>query len=146
MTTNDDHMLPWPRYQVALARLRRLIAEGLPLVFEDSTMIGDKYTHCSWGLCSRDVAAWIDAEDHLWPEQFRARRRVAPKFRTQRQRCPWDQRPRDGADGDQGMQYGCFYACRVFQQRPEPTAEEALLRYDQALLDAGIDQIGGSHG
>jgi hypothetical protein len=137
-------MLPWPRYQVALARLRRLIAEGLPLVYEDSTTLGDKYTHCAWGLCSDDVAAWPDAEDHVWPEQFLSRQRVAPKHRHGRQRCPWDQRP--GGQDECGMQIGCFYHCRVFQQQPVPTVEEALCRYDQAMVDAGIDQRGGVHG
>jgi hypothetical protein len=136
--TTDSIMLPWPRYQVALARLRRLIAEGLPLVYEDSTTLGDKYTHCSWGLCSRDVAAWIDAEDHLWPDQFRANGRVAPKYRAGNQRCPWDQR-NDLCDANE-MLRGCFYYCRIFQQQPAPTVEEALCRYDQAMVDAGIVQ------
>lgn len=135
-TNNDSHMLPWPRYQVALARLRRLIAEGLPLVYEDSTTLGDKYTHCSWGLCSRDVAAWIDAEDHLWPDQFRANDRVAPKYRTGKQRCPWDQRQE--SQNDKEMQRGCFHSCRIFKQQPAPTVGEALIRYDQAMIDAGI--------
>jgi len=137
MTTNDDSILPWPRYQVALARLRRLIAEGLTLVFEDSTTIGDKYTHCSWGLCSRDVEAWPDAEDHMWPEQFRDKGRVAPKYIAQRQRCPWDQRAMDSVEGINGMQIGCFYSCRIFQRKPAPTMDEALHRYDQAIAEVG---------
>lgn len=48
MTMMSEHMiLPADRYLAALVRIRGLIAAGAPLVMEDSTTIGDKYTHCS---------------------------------------------------------------------------------------------------
>lgn len=131
MTANyKDLYMSQERYYLALKRIRALIADGIPLIFEDSTTIGDKYTHCSWGLCSEDPRAWPDAEDHLWPDQFLADKRVALKYLRDDQMCPMDRRVSEGSRG-------CFYTCRIFQPKKcEPrieTQEEALHLYDERI-------------
>jgi hypothetical protein len=135
MTTGIDqfYMLPWPRYVLALARLRQLIADGIPLVFQDSTMTGDKYTRCTWGLCSRDMVAWPDAKDNLWHWGY-----ANPKYRTWKQKCPWEDRLECDTSAEIMKMKGCFYRCRIFQNKDAPTREEALERYDRAMEDANI--------
>lgn len=121
-------VLPQERYIAALHRLRNLIKEGKELVAADSTTIGDKYTSCSWGLCSGEKEAWPDAKDHLWPDQFLERGWVAPLYRQKGQKCPFDSRKDDG-DGT-----GCFFSCRVFQRKLKtPTREQALALYDEVI-------------
>jgi hypothetical protein len=98
------------RYIVALKHMRHLIANGEPLVAEDSDVTGDKWTHCSWGMCSMDAKSWPDPQDHLWPDQFIKDGRVAPKYAGPNQKCPMDKRD----EPDERM--GCFYRCRIFRQ------------------------------
>lgn len=120
--------LPNSRYVAALKRQRDRIAAGLRFEADDSNEIGNKYTHASWGLCRRDAGAWPDAEDHLWPEQFVERGRVAPKYRRQHQPCPMQKK--SGPNG-------CFYSCRIFKygEITKNKREEAVALYD-ALLAA----------
>jgi hypothetical protein len=111
----------------ALKRLRALISEGMELTAVDSTTIGDRYTHCSWGLCSNAVLVWPHAEEHLFPDHFIEHGRVAPKYLTDNQMCPMDLR--NAPDGD-----GCFYHCRVFQSAVRtPTAAEAVDLYNEMI-------------
>lgn len=120
--------LPDDRYLVALERQRARVATGLPLRAVDSNTPGDKYTECTWGLCSGEREAWPDAQDHMWPDQFISRGRVAPEYRAEHQTCPLDKRERPVTS----MQ-GCFYSCRIFQARPKsarPTREETVALYD----------------
>jgi hypothetical protein len=117
------------RYAAALQRIRGLIAGGVKLDAVDSTTVGDKYTECTWGLCSSQKAAWPDPEDHLWPDQFKERGRVAPKYRTKTHKCPMDKR----VVGEDDMGNGCFYTCKVFQKGPTPSRDQALELYDREI-------------
>jgi hypothetical protein len=96
---------------------------GLELRAVDSDTIGDKYTHCSWGMCSEDLEQWPDVEDHLFPEEFPER--ISPKYLGPGQKCPMDRRT--GGEG-----WGCFYSCRVFQDGLKDRAV-ALKLYDEEL-------------
>lgn len=117
--------LPQDRYVAALRRQRDRIANGLPFDAVDSDTIGDKFTHAAWGLCSDDPAAWPDAEDHLWPDQFEQHGRVAPKYRAEHQRCPIQSK---------GGASGCFYSCLIFKNRMGPKSrDQAVALYDAAI-------------
>ena len=111
MKVKDIH-LPQPRYIAALNRQLARIELGIPIQADDCTVPGMKSTSCSWGLCSDEVAAWPDAEDHLWPDQFKSQGRVAPLYRGVSQKCPLDRRATDEKDPN-----GCFYTCRVFSAK-----------------------------
>jgi hypothetical protein len=129
--------MPQDRYVAALERQRSRIAAGIELTYVDDTTPGDKSTHCSWGLCSRDKEAWPDAGDHLWPDQFENDGRVAPKYLVQGQLCPFDTDVNArGHIRDEGDPQGCFYRCRYFQARhlgPAPDQKRALELYDEQL-------------
>ena len=132
-----DINLSTERYLVFLKRQKKRIAEGLKIKCEDSDAIGDKYTHCSWGACSRDKEAWPDPSDHLWPDQFIKEGRVAPKYIKKEDRCPFDTRVGNKYDKDslEPLQ-GCFWYCKIFQaphKNPLPTKEETLQLYDKAI-------------
>lgn len=123
-----DLYLSNERYIVALERQRDRIAAGLKFEAVDSDTPGDKWTHASWGLCSRDAGAWPDAQDHLWPDQFREHGRVAPKYLRQHQPCPMQ--TKDGGSG-------CFYRCRIFKgQLGANSAGTAVDLYDAAIRAA----------
>lgn len=140
----DRLYLPQDRYLAALGRFRTRIAAGVPLTYEDSDASGDKYSRCSWGLCSDDKEAWPDADDHLWPEQFRKRGRVAPRYRKTTQGCPLDRRV--GMEDEDNMR-GCFHSCRIFNPAEPPlriSKNVALRLYDEAiLLAAGVPHTVG---
>lgn len=106
------------RHQDSLRRLKRRIEGGLPFSREDSTAIGDKFTHASWGLCSGDREQWPEADDHTFPDDFESRGRISPRHAPGA--CPMDRR--EGED----IGFGCFYTCRIFTQGPTPTREEAV--------------------
>ena len=114
------------RIQDAYRRMMDRIADGLPLHSEDSTYPGDKYTHCSWGMCSPDREQWPEADDHVWPEDFKKSGRVAPRRGAT---CPLG---RDS--GTEVDRVGCFYRCMVFKAKTPLSREVALERYDQALI------------
>lgn len=124
---NDRLYLPQERYIAVLNRQRDRIAKGIPLVLDDSDEIGNKHTSATWGLCSEEVEAWPDAEDHLWPDDFNKHKRVAPKYQRENQMCPFDAREKPTGNG-------CFYTCRLFRGRyPTPNRDEALALYDQRI-------------
>lgn len=133
--------MPQDRYVAALKRQRGRIEAGLEPFARDSDALGDKETVASWGLCSNEPEAWPHEQDHLWPDQFLLSLRVAPKYRTRGQRCPFDDvsLDRHGRSPD-----GCFYRCRIFQtgrtvpgRPPAPGREEAIKLYDDAMSEAG---------
>lgn len=121
-----DLYLTEDRYLAALYRQRDRIIAGLEFQAVDSDVIGDKWTHASWGLCSRDADAWPDAEDHLWPEQFTEIGRVAPKYRGEHQPCPMQRK---------GGGSGCFYSCRIFKSGEISRRKrlEAIELYEQRI-------------
>lgn len=138
--------LTWPRYLAALLRIRGLIAEGLPSEADDCNVMGAKHTECSWGLCNHTKEAWPDAEDHLWPDEFLDRGRVAPLYRATRQLCPFDRR--DPESHPDHLLNGCFYKCMIFRNKQDPpmTREKALELYDtriawvRRMIDADADR------
>lgn len=109
------------RYKAALVRIRTQIENGSELIAVDSTTIGDKFTHCSWGLCSCSPEQWPDKEDRLFDRDYP----LAILYRQKGQNCPFDEQP----DREFGPD-GCFRTCRIFQNRGNPpTREEAIKRY-----------------
>lgn len=138
--SEHDIFLPKDRYKAALARLRDLIAEGRSLLYETRMVSDERVIYCSWGLCASDATTWPDAEDHLWPEDFAAFKRAAPKWRRDEHQCPMDVRSEDGYASSRS----CFHTCRIFQSlrrqkrrdqrlRQIPTREEALALYDAQI-------------
>lgn len=125
--------LPQNRYILFLERMLKRITEGLKLKYFDDDTIGNKSTHCSWGLCSEDREAWPDAQDHLWPDQFP--RRIAPLYPRDKQKCPFDYREKH--DGQ-----GCFYTCRFFNPkgRKKPGKAEAMELYQVTIRKAKHDK------
>lgn len=133
----DRMYMPQDRYIAALERQRARIADGLELVCFDDDTPGQKSTHCSWGLCSQDKEAWPEPDDHLFPDDYKRDGRVAPRYMTQGQQCPFDtDRDPRGYVRTPGEPHGCFYRCRFFQSRtlgPRPTRERALQLYDEKI-------------
>lgn len=114
------------RHLAALERILEQIKGGLKLFFYDDTTIGDKSTHCSWGLCSENKEQWPDVEDHLWPYQFEKEGRVAPLYRENHQHCPFD------AIQNDDFRSGCFYSCMIFQHNLRERGQ-AIIRYQQII-------------
>ncbi len=114
------------RYLAALYRQRDRLIAGLEFEAVDSDTMGDKFTHASWGLCSRDAGAWPDADDHLWPDQFEQYGRVAPKYRKGGQICPMQRK-----EGP----FGCFYSCRIFKtgEISRKTRQRAIELYEARI-------------
>ncbi len=113
------------RYLAFLKRMRDLIASGAELKYEDSEEIGNKYTHCSWGMCCGDKSGWPDPQDYLWPDQPD---RVDIKYSTKRQCCPLSRNQTESS--------GCFYSCMIFKPNGEkPTREQAIKLYDDKIKE-----------
>lgn len=107
------------RYKAALVRIRTQIENGSELVAKESAEMGDKYTHCSWGLCSGSPEQWPDKEDRLFDHP------LTTLYQKKGQNCPFDEKP----DREFGPS-GCFHSCRIFQNLGNPpTREEAIKRY-----------------
>jgi len=121
------------RWQDALRRMRGRIAGETPLDLVDSNMSGDKHTHCSWGMCSRDPEQWPDPDDHTWPESFTREGRVAPRHQRETQFCPMDRK--DTKQTETLGPGGCFYRCRMFTPNGEPRPDRkiALQLYDEVI-------------
>jgi hypothetical protein len=120
-------------YYESLLRLKERIENGLSLNYEDSTVIGDKYTVCTWGLCSDDKEQWPDPDMHLWPDQFTNDGRVAPKYRENHHLCPFD--TRNPNDDEMSLINGCFYTCMIFQRKfkTKPNAEDVVGLFDKRI-------------
>jgi hypothetical protein len=137
---SKDLNLPKDRYFAALHRQRARIENDTPLVLEDSDAAGDKYSHASWGLCSKDKEAWPDAADHLWPDEFVEKGRIAPKYLGDN-RCPFDEPGRDRLTSSTLGSAGCFYRCRLFQAKKanRPDKKRALVLYDEKIQEILVD-------
>lgn len=144
----DDIYLSDERYLAALKRIRRQIAGGLGIEAEDSTTPGDKYTTCTWGLCSKMPQQWPDEEDWLLDKPIRGM--ISAKYQREGQLCPMDRNlePEARSEFDGDYPSGCFYRCRIFKRKRGqrlPTRAEALKLYDRAidlykdLIDDGVD-------
>lgn len=127
--------LPDRRYLAALERFRAAVAAGKRLWGFDDDTPGNKDMQVSWGLCHTDAAMWPDAEDHVWPFDFKTKGRSEPLSLSGLQPCPFDKgRDNPGADLN-----GCFYRCEFFKRKrgvPRPTREEIVARYDVLIARA----------
>jgi hypothetical protein len=113
------------RFQDALRRMRARIASSLELRAVDSTTPGDKYTHCSWGMCSLDANQWPTANEHIWPDDFDDRGRVARRNLPADARCPLSNPIKN---------HGCFYGCAVFTHKLKDR-EKAIALYSAYIAE-----------
>lgn len=91
---------------------------------EDSTAIGNKHTHCNWGVCTNSLKVYSKPEMHTFPQDFVDHGRSSP-LSLKNISCPM----RKGKN-----QNGCFYQCRVFQESQEvPAKEEAIKLYEKTI-------------
>jgi hypothetical protein len=121
------------RFQDALRRMRKRIAGGIKLGLDDSNVIGNKHTHCSWGMCSEDKEQWPDKDDHIFPDDFEERERIAPR---EMGKCPLDTRKKN-------LSWGCFYKCRAFHQKEHGKLTKAKIL---ELFDNCIKKREKKHG
>lgn len=119
------------RYIEALQRQRRrILNDEVRLSGYDDEAPGYKKTECSWGLCSEDKAAWPDAQDLIWPDQFEQGGYVRLLYRRPDQPCPLDKRESNGPSG-------CFWTCMFFQDgRRKLTQEKVIQLYDKRIAEA----------
>lgn len=143
----SDLYLSDERFLAALERMRTRIAEGEKLGAEDLTAIGNKYTYCTWGMCTGDPEFW-PKEDRMFPDREPISTdcrveygkvvpilRVSSKYQDRGQFCPFDRRPSAKApDYAQGSPGGCFYRCMIFSPKgAKPTREDAIKLYDVSI-------------
>lgn len=136
--------MPWPRFILALKRMKERISSGLESKLEDSNDWGDKYTRATWGMCSEDKEQWPDAEDHIWPYDFQKHGRVAPLHNQYYQYCPFDRdRYKEVKEHDYpGSTSGCFYRCMLFRPKAndsklwDGSSEGAVNLYSKAIEEA----------
>lgn len=92
-------------YLNTLRELRRRVEAGMALSYYDSTMIGDKNTECTLGLCDDKIEAMQDGvyreSHHMCPHDLRY-------FDVNGERTGVVPRRSDG---------GCFHKCAVFRRK-----------------------------
>jgi len=115
-------------YILVMKRLREAISDGLSLNSDDSTDIGNKHTHCSWGLCTNSADIWKEPTLHIWPNEFIERGRVAPRNKGKNHICHLK-----GEVSKRNRMCGCFYSCRVFQDDTNPSRDFVLNRIDELI-------------
>jgi hypothetical protein len=129
------------RYRLALFRLIPIVLT-VPLHYWDCTVIGAKETVCRWGLCNGTIDLWPDAQDHLWPHEFRRYGRIAPLYQLDGQLCPLDKTV-EGANTPDDLKIwssGCFYRCLVFSgNSKEVTRDRVLANIDKLLEMYPVD-------
>lgn len=122
------------QYLSALVKIRDRIASDVAIGLDDSNAVGEKHTHCAWGICTDSAKVWSDSATHIWPMDFIEQGRVAPLDRPCSSKCPLDERWRYKAS-----RVGCFYSCLAF--RPPKgftlTTEHALRLYDTEISRTG---------
>ena len=120
----------WARVGIKMLFVDRggSIAGGLKLDFDDSTVTGDKYNYCTWGLCSMDKEQWPNKDDHVFPDDFVADGRITVRDDLG---CPMDVK----CGTEEWYGFGCFHRCRVFIQRAyeKMTKEMALKLFDERI-------------
>jgi hypothetical protein len=117
---HKERYLSHDRYIAALKRIKDQIINGSKLKYEDSNVTGDKYTTCSWGLCSMYREQW-EKEDII--RKFNSGL-VQTKQQDDNQPCPMDSK-------QEGEVWGCFYRCRIFQNLKNlPSQEETVRLYN----------------
>ena len=109
MDNNPDLFWTDEFYQKALNFLDTVFEKNPLLCLEDSTDIGNKYTYCNVGLCSRPIKNMADGT-----------------YRKGHHKCPFDDR-HNGETGTQRMS-GCFWMCLLFQGKIR-TGKDARKHY-----------------
>jgi len=136
---NNQSHLTMAQYLQVLQGLHNLIGNGKPLVLNDSNEVGNKHTHCTWGMCTGSPDIYDDPRMHIFPKDFIEDERVTPLLPPLGHYCPFDDRARRHPEDSLEGTWGCFYRCRIF--RPvkgisPPTREEALELIATALENA----------
>lgn len=101
------------------------IKRGLKLSGFDDNTPGDKSIQCTWGLCGDNPRVQSEANMHLFPKELPGR--LSPKYRKEHHRCPFE----DPTGKDQ--QSGCFYRCRFFLGKQNPSKQVWLQWKKEAL-------------
>jgi hypothetical protein len=136
IVVNNAHALTEEQTLAVFRRIRAAIADGQVLLMEDSDEIGNKYTQCTWGLCSDMSKYWPTPELHVFPQEFADSGRVAPLIPTVD--CPMRTKP------GPVTRHGCFWSCRIFRTHLKtPNREEALGLYDSAIADLQVRASAG---
>lgn len=125
------------QYLKVLERIRYRIVLGEPFVFDTSDSTGNKYTHCSHGLCSMNPNHWPEVDEYLFPERFvpkpkpefeSGRDLGAPiKYFEKHHVCPYQEK----VDPDRG----CFWSCRAKRRDTRPTMDEVKARVNELIAE-----------
>ena len=129
---NNADRLTITQFREVLIRLRDKIEAKAALISEDSNYIGDKYTHCTWGICTNERDIYPTPELHTFPQAFKFENRIEPLDTPEGHDCPI--RERLPSDSETTSMSGCFYSCRIFQKdKKTPTKEEAITLYEKVI-------------
>ena len=134
----DHQPLTTRQYKLVLGRLRNHVASGAGVEIDND----DGH---SWGLCTKSLVIYAEADLHTFPGDFESRGRSSSKHRWDHLlRCPFDRAVK-------GRNSGCFYRCKLMRPKgfrvprlkgekrrwvnaPIPNREEAV-----ALIDTAIE-------
>ena len=115
-----------------LKKLRTAIAQGMPLEYEDSEQTGNKYTYCSWGVCTDSTEIYNKAEYHTFPKSFDENGRDSALSLAKGVLCPILLERASDTESDKLS--GCFWRCRIFQHKfKTPSRKKALELYDEKI-------------
>ena len=127
---NNARELTLEQLRGVLLRIRNAIIAGKRLIADDSTDIGNKYTNCTWGMCSSVKAYYNSNKLQHFPKDFDDHNRVSQLPWPTGHGCPMDMERKTS------HHYGCFYRCRVFQHKfTTPTKNGAVALYDEAIKE-----------
>lgn len=116
----------------AFTNMRNLIQQGEPLKKDDCTDTGNKYTTCTWGMCTDSSKVYPKPEMHSFPQDFVDDAYVSALEFPKGQHCPM--RVVDPEAADETPLFGCYYECRIFgSHRRNPTRAEAVDMYNAAI-------------
>ena len=137
MATTTDYRslyMSQAEYVEVLKNLLSFVKSGIEFNAIDSAEIGDKYTTCSWGLCCDHITVYNRKGLNQFHDDFISRKRVAPKYFKEKQKCPHD--TREGKELDLN---GCFFTCvyKTAFDRPKQwhkmNRETAIIRIEELI-------------
>ena len=116
-----------------LVRLKTAV-ENEPLRAIDSNTIGDKYTHCNWGMCTDSKEVYHENRMHIFPASFDDDGRISALSPVEGTDCPM--RKRNPDDSESVSISGCFYQCRIFNRKLKtPTKDETIALIDEKIRE-----------
>lgn len=135
---NEENKMSKSDYVLTLKRLKEIVNTRKLAGYDDNSLLGDKSTECTWGLCSSQPELWPDPRLHIWPYSFLNRGRVAPiDLPSFDCKCPFD--PREENDGQ-----GCFWKCEFFRGKKRPSKKdhihainELIEKHEQSIPNQG---------